>query len=159
MKLYILPKATVHIYTTKTPEYIINALNSFYKNGKNKKIKYWSANEHFEIWRTLSRTRSSEVITKGTIKVGVEKNLIVLDITTKAPFLPYSASIWYGFNTLILLLVVWADIRDRQFSFYFLIPIVFIFIGYGFSTLTLKSEIDNSVTEIQRTISKPSKVF
>jgi len=151
MTFRILPKDTVRISTEKSEEYFLNALNESFGAGKNKKVAFWSIQSKFEIRKTVYNNRSySKIIVKGTIQSLTDKTKITLEISTEDSYTKFFALIWYTVNFLTLILFTYMMVfRGCDFNFGFLMPLAFIFLGYGFTTVALKSEINKLVEEIK----------
>ncbi|MEP7320197.1 MAG: hypothetical protein ABI921_15680 [Panacibacter sp.] len=151
MNFRILPKETIRISTEKSEEYFLHALNESFGAGKNKKIVFWSIQSNFEIRKTVYNNRSySKIIAKGNLNCIAGKTIIELEISTEDLYLKFFAFFWYVLNFLLLILLIYMAFKSGEFNFALLIPLAFIFLGYGFTNATLESEIDQLVEDIKR---------
>jgi len=150
MKFQIIPKQQiVLIYTKKSNDDICSSLEK--KIGKKNGTRFLNASKNFVIERTLGNSSGSTIIANGSIFNGTE-NIIRIEVLAKDTYLFFFAICWYLINVLIASFMIIFFILEETFSFFILLPLVFIFIGYGLTTAVLQGAMDEMIGEIKEAV-------
>ena len=93
----------------------------------------------------------SIIIANGFIYNATE-NIIRIEVLAKDSYLFYFTLCWYLVNLLIGAFMIIFFILEETFSYFILLPFGFIFIGYGLTTATLQSAMDEMIREIRAAV-------
>ena len=149
MKLKIIPKENITISTTKTNEEIVAILAKRFEHSNRGNTKFAYASNGFAIERTLQNSSGTYLVANATILNGTKINFIRLDITAKDTSLIFFTIFWYTINLSIFLLLVYLSIVNQEFEFSIFIPLLFIFLGYGFTTAMVQGGMDELIGEVK----------
>ncbi len=145
----ILPKERITTNTSKPVEVVFKDLSKLIGHYHGAKTKVESWHEQFLIQRILQTNSRTELIASGKIlKEGSSRNNIEIVITASDNYVVVFSVIWYVINFAILMFGIYVMIKDRQFEFPFLISILFILLGYGFTTLSIQGAMDELIADI-----------
>jgi hypothetical protein len=150
MRLQIIPREqTVLIPTKKSNDQISSSLMKLF--GNKRSVKLMTGHADFVIERTLWNSNRSLIVGSGHIE-NANGNTVRLKVIAKDSYLIYFGLFWYMVNVFMLLFMIYIFIVDRTFSFFILLPFVFMFIGYGVSTATLQGAMDEMIIEVRRAV-------
>jgi hypothetical protein len=150
------PAETVIILTAKREVEIFESFNKvlLQHTDSTTRITRSVGSSNFEIIRKLKNGNNTLIIAHGVVEVDTStcNQAIYLDVTAKDQKLLLFMILWYVLNLLLFTLFLYSTIIHREFHFLNLLPLMFILLGYGLSTLMMQGAVDELIRDIKKAI-------